>query len=169
MTSLPILLRQPALFLGALLAVIACETEPEGAGEAGAEGSLGGIGVEEDALAAQLGSANQIAAAEGQIKQEQARFLELSRQFEEKTGQKLAGIQLGEDQRALLTTMLASEKDVTTQGLLQEILDGRKHLDEIKDQISQLKQQLPTPDKVKRGDSHLGLSVKYLMNTHGLD
>ncbi len=158
-------------FIASLLLVVACETAPEGVEGGGQkEGSdLSGIVMEKDGLADDLGKAQGIAGKEGAIKQQQAEFLELSQAFEERYGKKLEGIELTEGQASLLRTMLANEQDVSLKGLLQSLLDTRESITDLENEIDELKSQLPTPDIVSRGDSHLGLAAEYLTKNHGLD
>lgn len=154
------------LVLGASLA--GCATEPEGAGKD--DGSdLSAILLEDDAMGGQLSSANQIVSDEGNIKMEQAKFLELAEKFEQRTGRKLSGVSLNGDEAALLNTMLSREEDISLKGLLNEILDTRKTIASLEDHIDELKGQLPTPDIVKRGDTHSELAIDYLVKNHALD
>lgn len=161
----PALLSLTLLSLAML--VVACETEPEGTGEAGSE--LAGIVLEDDAMAAQLDSASGIALKEGEIHQERAEYLELATAFEARTGRKLTGVQLSESQAALLQSMLTDEEDISLKGLLQQIIDTRTRINEIEDEIDLVKSELPSPDTVERGDTHLGLAQDYLMKNHGLE
>ncbi len=152
------------------LALLAsCETSPEGAQDGGDSPDLSGIVMEKDEMAGELGKAQGISAKEGQIKQEQAEFLELSQAFEQRYGKKLDGVRLTEGQAALLKTMLSAEMDVSLQGLLQSLIDTRDDIEKLEQDIDGLKAQLPTPDVVGRGDAHLSLAVDYLVKNHGLD
>jgi len=154
----------------ALFLLPACETAPEGVEGGGDEGSdLSGIVMEKDAIAGELGKAQDIAGKEGAIKQQQAEFLELSAAFEQRYGKRLDGVELTDGQAALLKTMLANEQDVSLKGLLQALIDTGDAIAELESQIDDLKDQLPTPDIVSRGDSHLGLAAEYLTKNHGLD
>jgi hypothetical protein len=144
----------------------ACQDAPDGATEESPE--LAGIILEEDALAGQVGNANKIALSEGAIHQEQAKFIELNEAFMERTGRKLSGVQLTERQAAILKTMLDKEEDISLKGLLQQILDTKDSIEDLEEKIADLKTELPTPDVVGRGDTHMGLSTDYLMKTHGL-
>ncbi|MCO4772938.1 MAG: hypothetical protein KDA24_23095, partial [Deltaproteobacteria bacterium] len=78
-------------------------------------------------------------------------------------------VELTDGQANLLRTMLSSEQDVSLKGLLQSLLDTRDSIADLENQIDDLKEQLPTPDIVSRGDSHLGLAAEYLSKNHGLD
>ena len=65
--------------------------------------------------------------------------------------------------------MLSKEEDITLKSLLEDILDTRKNISSLNDHIDELKAELPTPDSVERGDTHMGMAVDYLSQTHGLD
>lgn len=160
---------RPSLLLAALFGLTglaACADAPEGAGEDSPE--LAGIILEDDPLAAQVDSANKITLTEGAIHQQQAQFIELNNAFMERTGRKLSGVKLTERQAAILKTMLDKEEDISLKGLLQQIIDTRTAIDGLEGEIADLKTELPTPDVVSRGDTHMGLSTDYLMKTHGL-
>lgn len=149
------------------LPLSACDTAPDGAGGDG-EAAIEGIILEDDQLGSQLGDASSIALKEGEIKQQKARFIELNEKFQAATGKKLSGVALTGRQADLLEGMLSREKDVDTKGLLQEILETRSEILNLEDEIDGLKEQLPTPDVVARGDTHLGLATNYLQQNHGL-
>ena len=156
-----------AAALGLITGLTACDDAPDGADEVGG-GELAGIVLEDDAMAAQLGDASDIALREGSIHQSQAEYLELAAEFEARTGRKLTGVQLSEGQASLLQTMLSKEDDISLKGLLQQILDTRDQITDLEDEIDALKRELPTPDVVGRGDTHLGLAAEYLVKNHGL-
>lgn len=156
------------LVLFAAVVFSACDSSPEGAGEAG-DGDLSSILLEDDELSGQLSSANQIAGDEAKIKQEQARFLALAEKFQAKTGRKLSGVSLNGEQAALLETMLSKEEDITLKTLLDDILATRRNISKLEDHMDELKGQLPTPDTVERGDTHMGMAMDFLAKTHGLD
>ena len=156
-----------ALALALAMPLAACDTAPEGA-SGPEESAIEGIILEDDQLGSQLSSAGAIALKEGEIKQQQARFIELKDKFKAATGKKLGGVLLTGRQADLLETMLEKEQDVDTKGLLEAILDTRAQINAMDDEIDELKEQLPTPDVVARGDNHLGLATEYLMQNHGL-
>ncbi len=156
-----------ALALGLTTGLTACDDAPDGADETD-NGELAGIVLEDDAMAAQLGDAGDIALREGGIHQVQAQYLELAAEFEARTGRKLTGVQLSEGQASLLQTMLSNEDDISLKGLLQQILDTRDNITDLEDEIDALKRELPTPTVVGRGDTHLGLASDYLVKNHGL-
>jgi regulator of replication initiation timing len=144
-----------------------CDAAPEGSTEPAADAS--GIVIENDAVEGGLSRAQQIARHEGEIKQQDAAFIELNAEFERRYGRRLDGVSLSDDQAGLLRTMLANEQDVTLKGLLQSLLDTEKNTRDLERQIAELKAQLPAPSVVSRGDSHLGLAADWLAKNHGLE
>ena len=96
-----------SLTLAAAPLLGACADAPEGTQEESPE--LAGIVMENDALSGQVTTASGIALKEGEIHQEQAKFIELNNQFMERTGRKLSGVRLTERQAAILKTMLDKE------------------------------------------------------------
>ena len=133
------------------------------------ENARGSMTMEDDAMAKQLAGASGIAVDEGRIKQQQAKFIELASEFQRVTGRTLQGTNLSAGEAAVLRTMLSREKDVSTQGLLREILSTKAEIEELEGRIDLLKEQLPAPQSVKRGDSHLKMSVEWLVAQHGLE
>ncbi len=129
----------------------------------------GSMTMEDDAMAKQLAEAGGIALDEGKIKQQQAKFIELAGEFQRVTGRTLQGTNLSAGEAAVLRTMLSKEKDVSTQGLLREILSTRTEIEELQGRIDLLKEQLPTPETVARGDSHLKMATSWLAANHGLE
>lgn len=168
-------MRHPVLFAvsaAVSLFVSGCpssDEQAEGTSPAEPTPDLSGVVIENDELAASLGKANQIQVDEGKIKQQQARFLDLARRYEARTGKILPPMRLTSDQAALLETMMSKESDVEIKGMLQEILDSHKQIGSLKQEIDDLKGKLPTPTVAKRGDSHMKLAVDFLVASHGLD
>ena len=121
-----------------VLGLVACESAPDG-GEKKVNADLSGIVLEDDDMATQLGQAKSISKSEGEIHQEQARFLELAKAFEERTGKRLTGVQLDEKQAALLTTMLAEEEE--------EVLKVEEKEPEDKPEPEKLDKPLPDQPK----------------------
>lgn len=133
------------------------------------ETAVGSMTMQDDAMAKQLSDASGIAVDEGKIKQQQAKFIELAGEFQRVTGRTLQGTTLSAGEAAVLRTMLSREKDVSTQGLLQEILSTKTEIEELEGRIDMLKEELPTPETVARGDSHLKMATDWLAANHGLE
>ncbi len=80
----------------------------------------------------------------------------------------LTNMALNPDHEAVLNEMLASEADVSYRGLVQEIVDTRGEVAELQQDMQALRDDLPAPYTVQRGDSHLQVALEYLMENHGL-
>lgn len=156
--------------LGATWIGLAAVAGCGGGGDAGGTGEDGTTSGREvpATLGKQLAEANRISSIEGDIKQEQARFVELARQYEQKTGQKLQGIELSPDQQKMLQDMLQQEKDVSYSGLIQDILDRQKKIDDLEGQIDKLKGSLPKPLVVQKGETHYKIALRWLTEEKGL-
>lgn len=76
---------------------------------------------------------------------------------------------LNDEQRQLLESRLASEKDSSYKALLQEILDKDDELKALRNEVNDLQQQFPKPVTVKQGDNHFDICMKYLVEQKGLD
>lgn len=75
---------------------------------------------------------------------------------------------LDQAQVETLNRMLTEEKDVSYRGLLTEVVTTQKQIEQLQDQVRQLQTQLPAPYVVQRGDSHHEVSLRFLMENHGL-
>lgn len=80
----------------------------------------------------------------------------------------LTNMALNPDHEAVLNEMLATEADVSYRGLVQEIIDTRGEVAELQQEMQDLRDDLPAPYTVQRGDSHLQVALEYLMDNHGL-
>lgn len=75
---------------------------------------------------------------------------------------------LDPDQAEALNQLLGDEKDVSYRGLVQEIVDGHKQIDILQERVRLLQESLPAPYTVQSGDTHLDISLRYLVENHGL-
>ncbi len=141
-----------------------------GCGEGGEEAKEDGSGGRDmpATLGKQLAEANKISGMEGDIKQQQAQFIALAKEYEKKTGQKLDGVQLNADQQKMLQEMIQNEKDVSYSGLIQDILDRQKKIDELNGQIQEIKGRLPQPITVQKGETHYQIALKWLTEDKGV-
>ncbi|MBI3130239.1 MAG: hypothetical protein HYZ13_02680 [Acidobacteria bacterium] len=71
-------------------------------------------------------------------------------------------MQLSEEQKKALEERIKNEKNSSYQALLQEVLDKDKEIKDLNGKIAKLKQDLPTPDRAREGDSHYGMAIKFL-------
>lgn len=73
------------------------------------------------------------------------------------------------EQEELLLTMIQQEKDVSTKGLLQKVIDTEKQIEDLQKKIKEITDKLPAPHVVKKGETHRQIAMEYLMNVHKLD
>lgn len=73
-----------------------------------------------------------------------------------------SGQTLTPEEEKTLRELLQNEKDVSYQGLLQQVIDKNRDISSLRDQLADLQAKLPKPYDVKRGDTHYKLCVKYL-------
>ena len=121
-----------------------------------------------ETLGRQMGDANHIVGLEGEMKEEQAEYIALAKQYKEATGESLKGIELTTSEAELLRKKLENEEDVTYAGLIQDILSKQDRIDELRTEIEEIKSRLPLPVTVNRGDTHYGIAMDYLTNQIGL-
>lgn len=67
-----------------------------------------------------------------------------------------------------LNRMLSEEKDVSYRGLLTEVVDTQKQINQLQEQVRQLQAQLPAPYTIKAGDSHYDVSLRFLKENQNL-
>jgi hypothetical protein len=60
------------------------------------------------------------------------------------------------------------ERDASCRGLLERIFEIQKTINEYRNEMESLLASLPPAHQVKRGETHYGLSMDYLMKEHGL-
>ncbi|MCK5075487.1 MAG: hypothetical protein KAR38_03880 [Calditrichia bacterium] len=75
---------------------------------------------------------------------------------------------LTEKEINILERMIKNEQDTSLKSQLQQILQLEKEIDEANREIDKLRQVLPMPVVVKRGQSHYKLCMDYLMENHSL-
>lgn len=71
-------------------------------------------------------------------------------------------VALNEEQKKALEDRVRAEKGVSTQALLQEILDKDKVIKELNDKIATLRAGLPKPMIAQEGNHHLDLALQFL-------
>ncbi|MCS7012206.1 MAG: hypothetical protein RMI34_03845 [Chloroherpetonaceae bacterium] len=94
---------------------------------------------------------------------------EVNRRFPDKKISLDTALGFTKEQEALLLSMIQQEKDVSTKGLLQKILDSEKQIEELQQKIKEITDKLPAPHVVKKGETHRQIAMEYLMNVHKLD
>jgi len=77
---------------------------------------------------------------------------------------------LSAEQKDVLNSLVAEEKDISYQALLQQIIADRDSIRELQEHVSRLEQTLPDQFVLaKRGDRHQALAMTYLTSDAGLD
>ena len=71
-------------------------------------------------------------------------------------------VNLSEAQKQALEERIRSEKGITSQALLQEILDKDKEIGQLKDRIDKLRAGLPKPVIARMEDRHIDLAMRFL-------
>ncbi len=61
---------------------------------------------------------------------------------------------LNKEQLQLIQSMIEKEQDLSTKGLLTQIIDRDKQIDKLSADLQDMKAKLPKPYSVKAGDSH---------------
>jgi len=77
-------------------------------------------------------------------------------------------LKLKDLQKQILQRMVKAEKDVSYQGLLDEIGRQDAEISRLNNEIAAIQARLPEPVEAKRGDTHYGLSMKFLTEKKGL-
>lgn len=94
---------------------------------------------------------------------------EVNRRFPDKKISLDTALGFTKEQEELLLSMIQQEKDVSTKGLLQKILDSEKQIEDLQQKIKEITDKLPAPHVVKKGETHRQIAMEYLMNVHKLD
>jgi hypothetical protein len=94
---------------------------------------------------------------------------EVNKKFPDKKISLDTALGFTKEQEELLMSLIQQEKDVSTKGLLQKVLDSEKQIDELQRKIKEITDKLPAPHVVKKGETHRQIAMEYLMNVHKLD
>ena len=71
------------------------------------------------------------------------------------------------EEAKILGERISKEQDISTKGLLSEIVNLGKQVEEMKAQMDEMAKQLPPPHVVQRGESHFQICLDYLTNEAG--
>jgi predicted nuclease with TOPRIM domain len=81
----------------------------------------------------------------------------------------MSAMGLTEEQSRLLATRVAQEKDLSYRGLLQEVIDVSGEMDKLRAELGEVKARLRPPVVAQKGDTHLGVCLKFLTEDIGLN
>ncbi|MDX9758651.1 MAG: hypothetical protein RBU27_05780 [Bacteroidota bacterium] len=70
--------------------------------------------------------------------------------------------------RSALATRIDDESDASCRGLLERIAELQETMDEHADRLDEITARLPAPHRVRSGENHYTLSMRYLTREHGL-
>jgi len=76
---------------------------------------------------------------------------------------------LGEAALGALSECIDRETDESCRSLLERIAEIQDEIAREQDLMSEITARLPAPHRVRRGENHYALCVKYLTSKHGLD
>ncbi|MCB9358029.1 MAG: hypothetical protein H6506_04265 [Calditrichaeota bacterium] len=81
----------------------------------------------------------------------------------------MSSMGLTEEQAQLLANRVAQEKDLSYRGLLQEVIDVSGEMNKLTQELAEVKARLRPPVVVQKGDTHLGISLKFLTEEIGMN
>ena len=81
----------------------------------------------------------------------------------------MSAMGLTEEQSQLLANRVAQEKDLSYRGLLQEVIDVSSQMEKLKQELGEVKSRLRPPVVAQKGDSHLGVCLKFLTEDIGMN
>ncbi|MDK9700793.1 MAG: hypothetical protein OEM52_11665, partial [bacterium] len=70
---------------------------------------------------------------------------------------------LSPEEAKVMGERISAEKDISTKGLLNEIVELNKQVEELKKQMDEMSKLLPPPHVVSRGESHFQICLDFLM------
>jgi hypothetical protein len=118
-------------------------------------------------VAQDLDGVAQYAQTEQAITREEDRFATLRDAWQQATGVTLPAGDLDEEEARLFEELLADPEHLNVSGLAERLVASRRNITEMQDELARLRGELPVPDVVESGDSHLKLAINYLTNTVG--
>lgn len=81
----------------------------------------------------------------------------------------MSAMGLTEEQARMLANRVAQEKDLSYRGLLQEVIDVSNDMEKLRAELGEVKSRLRPPVVAQKGDSHLGVCLKFLTEDIGLN
>ncbi|MFZ5433260.1 MAG: hypothetical protein ACOZB3_05745 [Calditrichota bacterium] len=103
-----------------------------------------------------------------QISDRQSKIMDMVRQYNEAnpdgsfdtTG--IASMGLSAEQAEIIAKRVGQEQDISYRGMLQEVLDLNHQIEDISQQLQEVRSKLPAPKVVQQGDSHLKICLEFL-------
>lgn len=76
---------------------------------------------------------------------------------------------LNKEQLKLIQDMISKEQDISTKGMLTQIIDKNKTIEKLNADLEDMKAKLPRPVVVKSGDTHHKIGYDFLTKEKGVD
>lgn len=116
---------------------------------------------------------HQVQGMESDVKTKESEIFRLVTEYRQKTGNReplgFNPTDLGEDAQALLRQRIKEEKDVSIKALLEDILDKKEEIQELKEKIAAIENLLPAPHIVIKGENHYQIALDFLVNEKGVE
>ncbi len=81
----------------------------------------------------------------------------------------MSAMGLTEEQSRILANRVAQEKDLSYRGLLQEVIDVSAEMEKLRSELGEVKGRLRPPVVAQRGDTHIGICLKFLTEDIGIN
>lgn len=108
-----------------------------------------------------------------ELRNKQAKLLDQVRDFNKKYPDLVvdtlakSAYGLSDDEARILGDRIKNEQDITTKGLISEIVNLNKQVEELHKQMEEMSGALPPPHVVSKGESHFQICLDYLTKESG--
>lgn len=109
---------------------------------------------------------------EADIQENEDELFTLMRDYKEKTGEELPSMKmlnLSDGEQAILEKRVQEEKDISMKGLLSDILDKNKEIQDMRGEVERLEELLPKPHIVRKGENHYQVAMHFLLKEKGIE
>jgi hypothetical protein len=115
----------------------------------------------------------QVQGMESEVKTKESEIFRLVTEYRQKTGNKeplgFNPTDLGPEAQELLKQRIKEEKDISIKALLEDILDNKEEIQELKEKIAAIENLLPAPHIVTKGENHSQIALDFLVNEKGVE
>ncbi len=116
---------------------------------------------------------HQVQGMESDVNSKENEIVHLVTEYRQKTGNNeplgFNPTDLGQEAQELLKQRIQEEKDVSIKALLEDILDKKKEIQELKEKIAAIENLLPAPHIVTQGETHYQIALDFLVNEKGVE
>lgn len=116
---------------------------------------------------------HQVQDMESDVKAKESEIFRLVMEYRQKKGENeplaFNPTALGEEAQELLKQRIKEEKDVSIKSLLEDILDKKEEIQELKEKIAAIEYLLPAPHIVAKGENHYRIALDFLVNEKGIE